>query len=163
MDIWVLPTFGDKKEFPVLNSPFNEQTPHLSPNGRWLAYYSDETGSPELYVQSFSPDGKLGSDKKRISTNGGVYPVWRHDGNELFFVASDGQMMATTVKTGGSDFEFDLPKPLFKTRMLAWTGNFHEYDVSPDGQRFLIGTLIGDSKATPPMVVSNWPSLLKNQ
>jgi Tol biopolymer transport system component len=163
MDVWALPTFGDKKEFPVLNSPFNEQTPHLSPNGRWLAYYSDETGNGEIYVQSFSADGKLGSDKKRISTNGGVYPVWRRDGNELFFIAGDGEMMAATVKTGGTEFDFDQPKPLFKTRMLQYITNFHEFDVSPDGQRFLIGTLIGDSKALPPTVIWNWPSLLKNQ
>jgi len=163
MDIWALPTFGDKKEFPILNSPFNEQTPHLSPNGRWLAYNSDETGNGEIYVQSFSSDGKLGSDKKRISTNGGVYPVWRRDGNEIFFVAADGEMMGANVKPGGTEFEFEVPKPLFKTRMLAWISNFHEFDVSPDGQRFLIGTLVGDTKAPPPTVIWNWTLLLKNQ
>jgi Tol biopolymer transport system component len=161
MDVWALPTFGDKKEFPVLNSQFNEQTPHISPNGRWLAYNSDETGNGEIYVQSFSSDGKLGSDKKRISINGGVYPVWRHDGNELFFVAGNGEMMAATVKTAGTEFEFDPPKPLFKTRMLQYVTAFHEFDVSPDGQRFLIGTLIGDSKALPPIVILNWIGLLK--
>ena len=163
MDVWALPTFGDKKEFPVLNSQFDEQTPNLSPNGRWLAYYSDETGNGEIYVQSFSSQGKVGSDKKRISANGGLYPVWRHDGTELFFVGSDGQLMTTKVKTDAAEFEFEPAKPLFKTRMLAWVGNFNELDVTPDGQRFLIGTLIGDSKAPPPMVILNWPSLLKNQ
>jgi len=163
MDIWALPTFGDKKEFPVLNSQFNEQTPSLSPNGRWLAYYSDETGNGEIYVQSFSADGKLGSDKKVISTNGGVYPVWGHDGKELFFIGGDRQMMAAKVKTDDKEFEFEPPKALFKTRMLAWVGNFHEFDVSPDGQRFLIGSLIGESKAPPPTFIWNWPSLLKNQ
>jgi Tol biopolymer transport system component len=163
MDVWALPTFGDKKEFPVLNSQFDEQTPSLSPDGRWLAYFSDETGNGEIYVQSFSAEGKMGTDKKRISANGGVYPVWRHDGSELFFVGGDGQMMAAKVNTKGPEFEFEPPKPLFKTRMLAWVGNFHEFDVSPDGQRFLIGTLIGDSKAPPPTLILNWTSLLKNQ
>src|SRR5438105_664127 len=83
-DLWALPMFGDKKEYPLLNSPFDEQTPQFSPDGRWLAYSTDETGNYEIYVQPFSADGKLGADKKRVSTNGGKYPVWRRDGSELF-------------------------------------------------------------------------------
>ncbi len=161
MDFWVLPMFGDKREYPLLNSPFNEQTPQFSPDGRWLAYSSDETGDYEIYVQSFSSDGKLGADKKRISTNGGTYPVWRRDGSELFFIAADGQMMSSAVKTGGAEFQFSTPKPLFKTRMLAWVTNFHEFDVTPDGQRFLIGTRIGEATAPPPTVILNWPAELK--
>ncbi len=161
MDIYALPLFGDRKEYLISNSPFNEQTPAFSPDGRWLAYTSDETGNYEIYVQSFSADGKLGADKQRVSTNGGTYPVWRRDGSELFFVAPDGQMMSSAVKTGGTEFQFGAPKPLFKTRMLAWITNFHEYDVSPDGQRFLIGTLIGETKAAPPTVILNWSAILK--
>jgi eukaryotic-like serine/threonine-protein kinase len=161
MDIYGLPLFGDRKEYLILNSPFNEQTPELSPDGRWLAYTSDETGNYEIYVQSFSADGKLGADKQRVSTNGGTYPVWRRDGIELFFVAADGQMMSSAVKTDGTEFQFAAPKSLFKTRMLAWITNFHEYDVSPDGQRFLIGTLIGETKAAPPTVILNWSAMLK--
>src|SRR5438445_387074 len=94
--------------------------------------------------------GKLGADKKRVSTNGGKFPIWRRDGSELFFVAADGQMMSSAVKTGGTEFQFGAPKALFKTRMLGLIGTFHEYDVSPDGQRFLIGALIGEPKAPPP-------------
>jgi serine/threonine protein kinase len=161
MDIYALPLFGDRKEYLILNSPFNEQTPAFSPDGRWLAYTSDETGNYEIYVQSFSADGKLAADKQRVSTNGGTYPVWRRDGSELFFVAPDGQMMSSAVKTGGTEFQFGAPKPLFKTRMLAWITNFHEYDVSPDGQRFLIGTLVGEPKAPPPTVILNWSAILK--
>jgi hypothetical protein len=88
-------------------------------------------------------------------------PVWRRDGSELFFVASDGQMMSTPVKTGGSEFEFSTPKALFKTRSLTLFGGVHEFDISPDGQRFLVGTLIGASTAPPPTVILNWPELLK--
>ena len=162
MDLWALPMFGDRKEYQLSNSPFDEQNPQLSPNGRWLAYTSDETGNPEVYVQSFSADGKLGADKKRVSTTGGNLPVWRRDGSELFFVGLEGQMLASSVKTGETEFQFDAPKPLFKTRILALEGAiFHEYDVSPDGQRFLVGTLIGDSKAAPPTVIMNWTALLK--
>jgi serine/threonine protein kinase len=161
MDIYALPLFGDRKEYLILNSPFNEQTPAFSPDGRWLAYTSDETGNYEIYVQSFSADGKLAADKQRVSTNGGTYPLWRRDGSELFFVAPDGQMMSSAVKTAGTEFQFAAPKSLFKTRMLAWITNFHEYDVSPDGQRFLIGTLIGEPKAPPPTVILNWTAALK--
>ena len=144
------------------SSPFNEQNPQLSPNGRWLAYSTDETSDSEIYVQSFSADGKLGAEKKRVSSTGGRLPVWRRDGSELFFIAADGQMMASTVKTDGTEFQFDTPKPLFKTRTLSLEGGiYHEYEVSPDGQKFLIGTLIGDSKAAPPTVIMNWTALLK--
>src|SRR3989441_92188 len=161
LDIWVLPMFGDRKEYQLLNSPFDEQNPQLSPNGRWLAYPSDETGNYEIYVQSFSADGKLGNDKKRVSTSGGKLPVWRRDGSELFFVAPDGQMMSSAVKTGGTEFGFSAPKALLKTRMLGFVTGFHEFDVSPDGQRFLIGTLIGEPKAPPPTVILNWTADLK--
>ena len=161
MDMWAFPMFGDRKAYLLSNSVFDEQTPKLSPDGRWLAYSSDETGNYEIYVQSFSPDGKLGSDKKRISTNGGKYPVWRRDGSELFYVATDSAMMATNVKTVGTDFEFSAPKALFTTRMLSWGTNFHEFDVSPDGQRFLIGTRIGEPTAPPPTVILSWTALLK--
>lgn len=162
MDLWALPMFGDRKEYQLSNSPFDEQNPQLSPDGRWLAYASDETGNYEIYVQSFSTDGKLGTDKKRVSTNGGKLPVWRRDGSELFFVAADGQMMSSSVKTGGTEFQFAAPKPLFKTRTLALEGAiFREFDVSPDGQRFMIGTLIGEPTAPPPTVILNWTAALK--
>jgi hypothetical protein len=161
LDIYALPMFGDRKEILLIGAPSDERFAKISPDGRWLAYASDETGSYEIYVQSFSSDGKLGADKKRVSTAGGKLPVWRRDGTELFFVAADGSMMASAVKTGGAEFEFDPPKPLFKTRMLGWIGNAHEYDVSPDGQRFIIGTLIGDTKAQPPTVILNWMADLK--
>ena len=161
LDIYALTMFGERKEYLLLDSPFDELHSVLSPDGRWLTYATDETGDYEIYVQSFSADGKLGADKKRVSTAGGRLPVWRRDGGELFFVAPDGTMMSTAVKTGGAEFQFTAPKPLFKTRMLMWFGNAHEYDVSPDGQRFLVGTLVGETKAQPPTVILNWAAELK--
>ncbi len=151
---------GERKETLLLNSPFDETSPELSPDGKWLAYMADDTGKYEIYVQSFA-DGKLGSDRKLISTTGGRMPVWRRDGKELFFIGADGAMMSTSIKTGDGSFEFTPPQSLFKTRMLAHYNSTHEFDISPDGQRFLIGTLIGDTKAPPPTVVLNWPALLK--
>src|SRR5258708_2447812 len=152
-DLWALPTFGDRKEYQLSNSPFDEQNPQLSPDGRWLAYSSDETGNYEIYVQSFSADGKLGADKKRVSTAGGRYPVWRRDGSELFFIAADGQIMASSVKTGGTEFELVAPTPPFKSPTLAVEGGiFLDIDVLPDCQRCLIGTLIGGPKGAPTTV-----------
>lgn len=161
LDLYAVPMDGEKKEVPLLNSSFDERSPALSQDGRWLAYDADDTGDGEIYVQPFSPDGKSASDRKRISTTGGRMPVWSRDGSELFFIATDGQLMSAAIKKGGDVFEFAAPKPLFKTRMLGHFGSFHEFDVSPDGQRFLIGTLVGDSKAPPPTVIINWHASLK--
>jgi Tol biopolymer transport system component len=160
-DVWALPLTGDRQEYQLLNSAFDERNVQFSPDGRWLAYASDESGSYEIYVRSFTADGKVGGDKKRISTNGGMQPKWRGDGQELFYIAEDGHMMSVGVKTVGSEFEYGAARALFKTRMQARSRLFHEYDVTADGQRLLIGTLIGESKAAPPTVILNWTADLK--
>lgn len=160
LDLYAM-ALDDKKEVPLLISPFDERSPNLSPDGKWLAYDADDTGTPEIYVQRFSPDGATVTDRKRISTNGGRMAVWRRDGGELYFIAGDGQLVAVSVKTTDDTFEFGPPKALFATRMLGAVGSYHEFDVSPDGQRFLIGTLIGDIKAPPPTVILNWPAMVK--
>ena len=161
-DIWVLPLFGDRKEYPLLNSTFDEVTPEISPDGRWLAYRSDESGSAEIYVRSFTADGKVGPDKRRISTNGGTQPEWRPDGQELFYLGNDLQMMSVGVKTRGTEFEYSAPRALFKARMLMGRAA-QEYAVTSDGQKFLIGTLIGEPTARPPTVILNWAAELGNK
>jgi hypothetical protein len=161
LDIWALQLFGEKKEYPLLNSAFDEREPQISPDGHWLAYCSDESGNYEIYVQPFTADGKVGIDKRRVSTAGGTQPVWRRDGHELFFVADSGKMISVEIKKSGTELEFGTPKTLFQTHMHNRYSILHEYDVSPDGQRFLIGTLIGESKAPPPTVILNWTADLK--
>lgn len=161
LDLYAIALDGEKKEIPLLNSTFDERSPALSPDGKWLAYDADDTGNSEIYVQPFSPNSNGTPDRKRISTTGGRMAVWSRDGNELFFIATDGQMMSTTLKVNGGSFEFAPPKALFTTRMLSSFGSVHEFDISPDGQRFLIGILIGDTKAPPPTVILNWPAMLK--
>nr|HEV7953893.1 protein kinase [Candidatus Acidoferrales bacterium] len=160
LDIWALPLFGDRKEFPLMNSAFDEREPQISPDGRWLAYCSDESGNYEIYVRPFSADGKVGDDKRRVSTNGGSEVKWRANGQELFYVAGDGQLMAVPVKTSGAGIEFGAPKALFKTRLFGQQAILHEFDVTPDGQRFIVGTLIGEPKAPPPTVILNWTAEL---
>lgn len=145
----------------LLNSKADENSPLISKNGRWIAYLSDESGYWELYVQSFTSDGKLGSDRQRISANGATSPVWSSDGKEIFFIDRDRQLMATTVKTDSPAFEFTTPVALFKTRTVYQYGLFQEFDVSPDRQRFVIGTLVGETKPANPTVILNWTALLK--
>lgn len=159
LDLYAL-KLDEKKEILLLNSPFDEMSPALSPNGKWLAYSADDTGTLEVYVQPFSPDGKA-VDRKRISNTGGRMPVWRRDGAELFFIATDSHLMATSVKVNNNEFEFTTPKALFTTKVLDFRSAFHEFDVSPDGQRFLIGTLIGEPRTPPPTVILNWPEMLR--
>jgi dipeptidyl aminopeptidase/acylaminoacyl peptidase len=160
-DVWVLPRTGSSKPFPILQTVADEQGPELSPDGRWLAYISDEAGSYEIYVQSFTAEGKLGAERKRISTNGGIVPNWSSDGKELFYVDGDGRMMAVAVNTSGGEFQTGTPTALFQTRMFDDADVFHEFAVSHDGQRFLVGTLIGDTKSPRPTVILNWPAALK--
>jgi Tol biopolymer transport system component len=151
-DIWVLPLFGDRKPFPYLQTEFNERFAKLSPDGRWLAYASDETKRLEIYVQTFpTPGGKW-----QVSTNGGDRPVWSRDGKELFYIGADQKMMVVDV-TGGAKFEAGAPKPLFDAHLA--TGNTW-FDVSKDG-RFLIPAGLEHSTSVPMTVAINWAARLK--
>ena len=160
-DVWVLPRFGERKQFPILTTIADELGPELSSDGKWLAYISDESGSYEIYVQSFTAEGKLGAERKRISTNGGIVPNWSSDGKELFYVDGDGQMIVVPVNTSSGAFQTGAPTALFRTRMFDDASVFHEFAVSHDGQRFLVGTLIGDTKSPRPTVILNWPAALR--
>ncbi len=151
-DIWILPLSGDQKPFPYLQSQFTERWPKLSPDGRWLAYTSDETGRNEVYVQTFPAPGS----KYQVSANGGGRPVWSRDGKELFYLAEDRKLMAVEVTTG-SRFEAGAPKSLFEVR----TGPTSRYDVSPDGRRFLVISAQDAASAQPMTVVVNWHAGVK--
>src|SRR5207245_9168171 len=107
-DIWIY-SIPDRKATVFLQTPFNETHPTLSPDGRWMAYTSDESGRNEVYVQPFpGPGGKW-----QVSTGGGETAKWRRDGKELFYVAPDGKMKAAPVKADAT-FEAALPQPLFE-------------------------------------------------
>jgi hypothetical protein len=135
-----------------LQTEFNERFAKLSPDGRWLAYASDETKRLEIYVQTFpTPGGKW-----QVSTNGGDRPVWSRDGKELFYIGADQKMMVVDV-TGGAKFEAGAPKPLFDAHLA--TGNTW-FDVSKDG-RFLIPAGLEHSTSVPMTVAINWAARLK--
>ena len=159
LDVWLL-ALPDKREIPLLASGADEVYAEISPNGKWLAYASDETGEHELYVQSFNSDGTLGNDRKRISTDGALRLGWGRDGKELFLTDRANRLMASSVKTDGPTFEYTSPKALFETRMLFQYGGADFFDVMPDG-KFLIGTLVGEPAAPAPTVILNWPELVK--
>ncbi len=157
-DIWVL-RLSDRKAQPFLRTSFNESAPWFSPDGRWMAYVSDESGRFEVYVQPYpGPGGKW-----LISTEGGVEPVWNPNGRELFYRNGD-KMMAVEITTQPA-FSAAKPKVLFEGKYLPTPVTFPNYDVSPDGQRFLMLKPSEQEAAAPTQinVVLNWFEELKRR
>ena len=152
-DLWML-SLSDGKTTPLLRTQFDEGGGAISPDGRWLAYFSDESGRLEVYVQPFpGPGGKW-----QVSTAGGVNPVWRNDGKELFYQALDGKFMAVEIQTGTA-VESGAPKALFGAPTKSSSGR--NFDVSSDGQRFLVNTPVEGEQGSPPIVlVQNWTAVL---
>lgn len=144
-DIWALPMPSASQPLQVVRTEFDERTGQLSPDVRWIAYESNESGRYEIYMQPFPGMGA----KSLVSNGGGSQPRWRSDGRELFYVAPDGQLMAVPVRlpSTGQQFGLGTPTPLFVTRIQSTVqgGSSYEYVVAPDGQRFLMATLIEKS------------------
>jgi serine/threonine protein kinase/Tol biopolymer transport system component len=154
-DLWILPMMGERKPAPFLQTPFNEDDGKFSPDGRFIAYDSDESGQFEIYVQTFP----LGA-KWQVSSQGGAQPCWRRDGKELFYISPSRELMAVDVKLTDNSFEEGVPKVLFQMRLPAYPGPRNPYAVSPDGQRFLINS-VADTGPHPVSVIVNWPAQLK--
>jgi Tol biopolymer transport system component len=160
LDLSILPLSGDRKPIPFLNTKFNEGTGRFSPDGRWIAYVSDESGKPEVYVAPFPGTGA----KWQLSTGGGALPRWRRDGTEIFYSTLgtvDRKLMVAAVNGKGRSFEVGVVKPLFVVRTPIGFGLGYPYDVSADGQRFLINTLPEQTASAPITVVVNWQAGLK--
>jgi len=150
-DVWVLPMEGDRKPKPVATTPYNERDGQFSPDGKWIAYESDEAGSPEIYLQPFpGPGGKV-----RVSLKGGTQVRWRRDGRELFYIATDETLVAVSVDLTANP-AIGTPVTLFKTNVAPIRAiSRQQYVVSPDGQRFLI--LTQEEGPLPPItVLLNW-------
>ena len=156
-DLRVVSLSGDRKGLVFLQTPFNEVGGKFSPDGRWIAYQSNESGRNEVYVAPFpGPGGKW-----QISTAGGAYPRWRRDGRELYDLAPGNRLMAALVSGEASAFQVGVVRALFELRARPGV-NGHPYDVSADGQRFLVNTLMQDVTSAPITIVVNWPAGLKN-
>jgi eukaryotic-like serine/threonine-protein kinase len=135
---------------------FNEFSSQFSPDGNWMAYVSDESGTLDVYVRAFPSS----DNRWRISNNGGSQPRWRHDGKELFYVAHDGTLMAVEIARGAT-FAASVPRPLFKTRITDTGISGMSYSVAIDGQRFLIHTITDDRPTWTTTVLLNWLALTK--
>jgi eukaryotic-like serine/threonine-protein kinase len=152
-DIWAVSADGRQPPRPILRTPFTEMAGRISPDGRWLAYASNESGRLEIYVVPYpGPGGRW-----QISTSGGNYPRWRADGNEIFFEALEGGMMSVDVHVG-TTFEPGMPKRLFKATLAGFNG--YAWAVSRDGQRFLMNTRAGESLPCRLVVATNWTTEL---
>lgn len=150
-DIWMVPLGG--APVPVVSTPAVEIEPQLSPDGRWLAYTSNESGRMDVYVRPFRAEGGTWL----VSTAGGSDPRWRDDGSELYYLSSDRVLMVVSVKTGAR-FEASVPQALFQTRTSGplGLGVRFNYAVAPGGLRFLITADVPESMPSPITVVLNW-------
>ncbi|MDQ6677480.1 MAG: serine/threonine-protein kinase [Acidobacteriota bacterium] len=155
--LWALRLEGNASPEPLFRTSFNEMHGQFSSDGKWFAYASDETGRYETYVQKFPPS----EGRWQVSNTGGAQPRWRRDGKELFYLSLDGTIMAVELKMGDG-FEVGRPKPLFQTQGPSATNLGFTYDVSGDGQRFLINTRsVAGGNSAPIHVVVNWTAALK--
>jgi Tol biopolymer transport system component len=151
MDLWLLPMSGDRRPVPLLRTPHGETQAQVSPDGRWFAYTSDDSGRNEVYVDSFPTPGS----RTRISTNGGGDPRWRPDGKELLYIAADRQLMSVPVNDRRM-FASGAAVPLFDTGMPPyWYFARNLYDVDRDGNQLMMAP-VEDDRAMPFTIVFDW-------
>jgi Tol biopolymer transport system component len=165
-DLWVLPAMPEKagearKPAIYLNSESNETQGRFSPDGHWIAYVSDQSGRPEVYVQPFPLSS--GAGKITISNDGGNLPRWRRDGKELFYLGANGRTLMSADVIYTPSFKVSASKVLFETPYPQLMAFAALWDVAADGNRFLFSTpaAVGNTPQPPLTVVLNWTALLK--
>ena len=155
-DIWALPLEGDRKPFEVVRTEFSERLAQFSPDGAWIAYQSDKTGRFEIYVQPIPGPG----GDSRVSIDGGAQVRWNPNGKELFYIATDDRLMAVPVRVAsdGKTVEPGTPIGLFATNVgsTAINTNRQQYAVSPDGQSFVMNSVLDEARTSPITVILNW-------
>jgi eukaryotic-like serine/threonine-protein kinase len=165
-DLWILPATGDRKPYVFLKTAFIEVWGQFSPDGQWVAYQSNESGREEIYVRPFFPPGAANrkadsgavEGQWQVSSAGGVQPVWRSDGKEIFFINPAGEMMAAPITASGSVLTPGVPTRLFQTHVWGGgidTGRGRQYDVAGDG-RFLINAELDSGATSPITLIQNW-------
>jgi Tol biopolymer transport system component len=156
-DIWALPMDEKREPFAIVQTNSDEEGGQFSPDGRWIAYQSDRSGRPEIYLHAFPGPG----NEWPVSTNGGKQARWSRDGNELFYVAANGRLMAVPIaeSAAGQVPEIGPPSALFAPPIGGGIhrGDFRQqYMVSPDGKRFLVATVKEDTGVSPITLILNW-------
>jgi Tol biopolymer transport system component len=168
-DLWVMPLEGDRKAAPVLVTPFVEFQARFSPDGRWIVYVSNESGTFSVYVRPFVPPGSSAlpnsGGKWMISNGSGYQPRWRRDGKEILYLSPTGKMMSVDVSVAGGSFQAGVPKPLFDVPGIYGSAAVQtltaRWDVTADGQKFLVNTTANAGGPTPITVLTNWQTALK--
>jgi Tol biopolymer transport system component len=157
-DLGVLTLAGERKASTFLGTSFNEVQARFSPNTRWVAYASDESGTFEVYVRPFP----AASGQTQISIAGGMQPEWRRDGKELFYISADGKLTEVPVTTDGPTFSAGTPHVLFDVEIPEPNPPYPtDYAVTADGQRFLVNTVVDQSTRPALTVILNWTAALK--
>jgi serine/threonine protein kinase/Tol biopolymer transport system component len=156
LDIWLY-SIPEKKLVPWLATPFAESAPQVSPDGKWIVYQSNESGRNEIYVRNF-PDSR---EKWLVSNGGGSMPAWRGDGGEIYYISAEHKMMAVPVKLAAG-LEAGTPVPLFEVRILDHP-SLRQYDVTADGQRFLLDRPITQESSDPITLVQNWKARIPKE
>jgi serine/threonine protein kinase/Tol biopolymer transport system component len=157
-DLWVLPMTGNRTPEPFFSTPFREGQGQFSPDGKWVAYTSDESGADEVYVRSFP----AGGDKQRVSIKGGDWVRWRRN-DEMFYIAADRRVMSVAVRAVSGSLELGTPQALFTiplTLAPSGGGASYTYDVMPDGRRFLAAAPVEDAASPTMTVIVNWQAEL---
>ncbi len=160
IDLWIYP-FEGQKPYEFLRTSSNERRAAFSPDGRWVAYLSDESGRYEVYVRPFFEPGSMDTTRSpsstyhRISAGGGIQPRWNPNGKELHYLAPDGYMMSVPLTISGDSLEPGAALALFQPQIFGVDNvdNGLQYDIAPDG-RFLINTVSGDT--SPISMIANW-------
>ena len=144
---------GDRRAVPFLQTQYSESQATFSPDGHWVAYTSNESGSAEVYVRAF-PDGGA---RRQVSVRGGAQPRWRRDGKELFYLGLDGRLMSVSVTTTPTTIETGPPRTMFDTGIRGgFLDRRNQYLVTKDGHRFLVNLSAEDEHPAPITIVMNW-------
>jgi serine/threonine-protein kinase len=157
-DIWIVPTFGDRKPFRFLDSGFDDRIPRFSPDGKWITYHSNESGRFEVYVRPFAGAPAESGRKTQVSLQGGFYATWVRSGEELFYLGPDSRLYVADMKGFARSGSIPTSRPLFTTCAgSAPTGSATQgsgFDVSPEGSRVLF--VCSDALTNRNIVTVNW-------